>query len=164
MSESTSSSTRPEQFLQHATQAELVGMNDTTRGIVISLGTVGTETGDALRELITDLLSPEVLLNKGTAQFPSLWPDIRKFLVGRGTTLRVHNCHHAIYTIANTISASEEENQTATELARCVITGTIYQENTSAAVTRDSSRNEHQTNSNAEKMSHNVAMRLNDAQ
>lgn len=133
--------------------AEISAMNDTTRELVMTLWTIWTETEESLRERIADTLSPEMMFNKGTAPFPSIWPEIRKFLVAGSVTLKTHQRHRTIYTVVNTIYTNTEENEIIIELTKRILNGTIYRDGTS---TQQHECTNYFTN-NAEKTAHSIA-------
>lgn len=49
------------------------------------LRAIGPETGENLRNLIAESISPSMLFNRATASFPSLRTELRKYPVARGT-------------------------------------------------------------------------------
>lgn len=49
----------------------------TAQGLILNLRKIGSQTGEKLRELITDSISPEILFSKETSPHPSLWTDLR---------------------------------------------------------------------------------------
>lgn len=62
----------PAVFMSDTPPEEIANMNDASRGIVMVMRAMQTETGEALRERITEEFTPELLFNRGTAHFPSL--------------------------------------------------------------------------------------------
>lgn len=146
-------------FMEDTPVEEITAMNDTARGFVMSIRGMRTETGEELRSRISDEITPEMMFNKGTAPFPSLWSGMRKLLTDRGVTLHTHQRHRTIYTIANTIFVDKQENENAIELARRILNGTIYSPNNLRPNPEQSS----EAQDTQKKMAHNVAMRLKDS-
>lgn len=140
--------------------AEVFMINNTTRGLVMTLWKNGTDTEESLRERIANTLSPEMMFNKGTAPSPSIWPEIRKLHVARNVTLKTHQSHRTIYTVAKTIYTNTEENEIAIERAKRILNGTIYREGTST----QQHENKNNFTGNAEKTGQNIAMWLKDSE
>lgn len=147
-------------FMEDTPTNEISAMNDTARGFVMIIRVMHNETGEKLRQRISEELSPEMMFNRGTAPFPSLWSNLRMFLVDREVPLRTHQRHRTIYIIANTIFVNDDENEIAVELARKILNGNIYlntpirPEPTTSSDPEDSNK----------KTAHNIAMRLRDAE
>lgn len=144
-------------FMSDIPADEISAMNDTARGLVMTLRGMKTETGDELCKRISDELTPELMFNRGTAPFPSLWAELRKFLVSRNVNLRTHQRHRTIYTIANTIYTDEEENEAAIELAKRILSGKIQ----TPIPARQNPNPSYEDM--GKKIAHNVAMRLKDS-
>lgn len=146
-------------FMEDTPANEITAMNDTARGFVMSIRAMHSEKGEQLRKRISDELTPEMMFNRGTAPFPSLWSNLRKFLVDRNVQLKTHIRHRTIYTIANTIFADEDENEVAIELARRILNGNIYLN----GAARPEPIQQTDSQDTMKKTAHNVAMRLKDA-
>lgn len=107
---------------------DIEAINNTARRIVMLLSGIVSETGENFCTLISESISPTILFNRAVAPFPSFWTELRKLPVTRGITLRAHQRHRAIYTVANNIFLNKEEKESAFELCRKILSGTIYQD------------------------------------
>lgn len=109
---------------------------------------------------MADELSPEMMFNKATAPFRSLWAGLRKCLTDCKVQLRVRQHHCTIYKKPNTIFVDDTDNGIAIELAKIIFNGTIYT-NSNTNSRPDTNGNE---DNRKEKTEHNIPMRLKDAE
>lgn len=70
-------------------------------------------------------LKPEIF-NKGRVPIPFLWSKLRAFLTNRNVTLRVHQRHRTVYTVANTLFPQEQGKANSLVLIKHLLTSTIY--------------------------------------
>lgn len=150
-------------------QDAVKSMNDTTKGIVMTLRACTEKFGRKLQEEIAELLSLEMLFNKGTAPYPVLWVELKKFLTDRQVQIRVHPCHRASWTIANMIYVDEEVNKIALELTKRIVSGSIYQEGTNVAATTSTQGDPSnyffaKDQDYKKKTAQNISMRLKDSE
>lgn len=79
MSEANSSRTPTAVFMANATETKINALSDAARGLFLTLHSLGPKTGNNLCRTIADMISPEMMFNRGTAPFPFLWTELRNF-------------------------------------------------------------------------------------
>lgn len=110
-------------------------MNDTACRTIMTLHAVEIKTNGSLRTKIAKLLPPEMMFNNGTDPYPILWAELRQFLTDHHVQLLFHQRHRAMHPIANTIYIDGDDNLTDIELAKLIINGSIYFEDTNVSNT-----------------------------
>lgn len=105
---------------------ELAKMNETTRGLIKKIRVIKAENGDKLLDCLKENLAPEMVINKGTKAFPSLWSEPRKPLMSRNVTLRMHQRRKTIYTVAHTLYPEGLDYKNFLKLAKRIPAGTSY--------------------------------------
>lgn len=100
-------------FMDNAINKDLSTINDTSRGLIMTVRAIGLETGEELRSCFDDGITSALMFNKGTAPFSLLWSGKRKFLADRDIPLHNHQRHRTINTVTNTIYVDRSKNGTA---------------------------------------------------
>lgn len=109
---------------------EIEATNVTACGIMMTVRTEGESAGENLQTKISELLSTEMLFNKGTAPYPMLWAELQKCLSSLNVPLQIHSGHGAVFNTTIIIRVSDEGKVKAIELANCIIKGTTFQKGT----------------------------------
>lgn len=160
-------------FLKALSTESLGALTSTQKGFVTTIRMLeGDEnlTGVQLKRTIADMFPPASLFSKEMCDIPAVHSELRDFLDSRGANLQQHSSHRIIMTLAHSLYEEPEDTQVAIEIAQSIIvagrrvrtdlTRQSQLNQAPASLTAGASGAHHGTN--AERLAHNVAMRLKD--
>lgn len=133
-------------------------------GLIITIRSIENLTGPNLPAELHNVLTPNMVFHADIAPGPSIWSEMRKFRAQRQVSLTVHQRRLAIYTLANSILANENETRIDLEMAYNLLSGGHNRE-----TPEQSDQQVHHSNENMtygpymkKKAAHMVALRLKD--
>lgn len=100
-------------------------MSPNAQGLMIYIRVLGNASGHALKEMIVDTFTLEMMFHMDITPGPVIWYDLRKFLQQRNVLLTVQERHRAVFTVANNIfDDPDEKNRTlldspSTHIQKC---------------------------------------------
>lgn len=155
--------------MRHVNETALAALKSAQSGFVISMRSIDpTLRGEALREHVAEMFPPARLFGKEIADMPSVWPELRSFLDLRGATLQPHSSRRIILTLAHGLYHEAEDRSAAIEIANAIIaSGRRMRQNVPSDIETESVQPSTATGVGEfvaeERVAHNVAMRLKDA-
>lgn len=145
------------------------------KGFIASIRAIEQDaglTGINLKRAVADMFPPASLFAKEICDLPAVWKELRDFLDRRGANLQQHSSHRVINTLAHGLYEEPEDTQAAIDIAKEIVAAgrrprhdlNRYASHSSSSGTvapqMNQSASPHGTS--AEKLAHNVAMRLRD--
>lgn len=91
---------------------------------------VGNNRQEELRSYAVENLSPELVVNRGTAQFSHLWMRMKNFLKERGDKICLNHRRFTNRTTTDTNYIDPDDNSTSNELAKNIVSKAILNSGT----------------------------------
>lgn len=110
-------------FLPNVSLADLTVAQ---RGFVVTIRRIEeditpTTTGKEVQEMVVDALPPEVLFHDELLAMPTLYRDLRNWLVNRGVPMGQHPSRRVLHIVAEYLYEDQDDKNLANELAKAVL-------------------------------------------
>lgn len=98
----------------------------TQRGFVVTIRRIEeditpTTTGREVQEMVVEALPPEALFHDELLAVPTLYRDLRNWLVGRGVPMGQHPSRRVLHIVAEHLYEDRDDKSLANELAKAVL-------------------------------------------